>query len=372
MPFLRISGSSPPRSSPKSCENSIGTPYDPVPRFARELRRERKLTRTDLDVLIELLKLTTNFRDSVWVTKAYIAKELGCCPRTVQSSYNRLQANGLIRQHELNGPDPDEPRNRTGWRIYFLWLNPSKASLPGPDRRPSSARKGGGSTAGGGGNFLPLPQEKKEVSSPPGQKVASNSSSKLTQEGTTTTRTREAVESSSSFSSTPLPGHPVDQACLDFRIRDESPSPSVAGRPWQSPLSSQDGPAIDQVLLAALVVRLGALQGCTPPQATTWIGSQLAEHGGHGHDRVLGWLDFLMDPAKAGKVRNWIQYLGATLARKVQQPIPPRAAPPAKPPSELTFNRAKPPEPNAPGVAEGLKGLLRKSKRPIPSAEAAS
>ena len=99
----------------------------------------------DQAVLVELLRWRNQYRHSCWVTKDIIARNLQCSDRTVQRSLRRLEDAGLIRPAVVSPPghpDPDDPRNRTGWRIHFPWLNPNPSPLgPAPDRRTNDRRR---------------------------------------------------------------------------------------------------------------------------------------------------------------------------------------------------------------------------------------
>jgi hypothetical protein len=115
---------------------SLGYPFDPIPREARALLEQGRIPPIDYVVLGELLSFRRAFRDSCWVSKAVLAKRLGITTRTVQRSLRRLGEAGLIRQDWVAVPDPDEERNRTGWRIFFLFIDPHRGPLGAqPDRR---------------------------------------------------------------------------------------------------------------------------------------------------------------------------------------------------------------------------------------------
>lgn len=134
----------------------------PRPRFVDALIRDKKLSRIDGDVLGVLLDRRTYFKDSAWCCKTTIAEELKCSERTVQRSLERLGAQRVIRQAEVGPPgtpDPDEPMNKTGWRIYFLWITKRSDFGPEPDRRP--------------------PDQRTKMSSPPRTKMSSPMETKL-------------------------------------------------------------------------------------------------------------------------------------------------------------------------------------------------
>lgn len=133
--------------------------FDAIPRDPRldEGLRSGRLKPIDLTVLRELLNFRKRTRDSCWCTKETIAGRIGRCPKTVQRSFHRLQAAGLILQIPVETPDPDEPQNRTGWRIVFLWIaDPARREQlgSGPDRRPPGLRRAADQ---GGGPECPPP-----------------------------------------------------------------------------------------------------------------------------------------------------------------------------------------------------------------------
>ena len=121
----------------------LGYPFDPGPKWVKDLIRRRVLSPIDEPVLDILLRFRKRIRDSCWCCKSTIAAELGRSRRTVQRSLSRLATAGLIEQKPIEVPDPDEPRNGTGWRIVFLWLAPDGyVPGPGPDRAGLGVKKG--------------------------------------------------------------------------------------------------------------------------------------------------------------------------------------------------------------------------------------
>lgn len=147
------------REGPKQTARPKGTPvgyrFDPVPAFVSAFLLDRTLKPVDELVLKHLLRFR-RFPHWCWCAKAKLAAEVGRSPRTVQRAFDRLGRAGLIEQRPLAGADPDDPRNRTGWRIVFLWIAP-----PGytPGGGPNRAGKGAGKgrDGGGGETFLSPP-----------------------------------------------------------------------------------------------------------------------------------------------------------------------------------------------------------------------
>ena len=122
-----------------STGNPLGYPFDPIPKRALDLVEQGTISRTDYLVLVELLRFRRVYRGSCWTSKKTIATALGISTKTVQRSYRRLSDAGLIRMAEVAVPDPDEPRNRTGFRIHFLFVDAIRPAGP-EDRRPPAAR----------------------------------------------------------------------------------------------------------------------------------------------------------------------------------------------------------------------------------------
>jgi hypothetical protein len=115
--------------------------FAPIPCFVLDLihqrdeKGRRKILPIDFTVLAILLRYRTRLKNSCWTTVARIAGELDCCERTVQRSLKRLKDAKVIRHVQVaphGEMDPDEPRNRTGWRFYFVWLDDKEAVSPPP------------------------------------------------------------------------------------------------------------------------------------------------------------------------------------------------------------------------------------------------
>ena len=130
-----------------TARNALGYRFDPVPCWVAGLIRERHLKPVDELVLKHLLRFRKRAKDSCWASKATIAAEVGCSTRTVQRAYERLGRHGLIEQKPTATPDPDDSRNRTGWRIVFLWMAPEGYQPgPGPDRPGKAVTRPAGET----------------------------------------------------------------------------------------------------------------------------------------------------------------------------------------------------------------------------------
>lgn len=122
---------------------SLGYKFDPVPQNLLDLVRAGELSPVDSQVLAVLLRFRSRLKFACWCAKSTIAEKVGCSTRTVQRSLGRLAQAGLIAQEVVDVPDPDEPRNRTGWRIVLLWLAPADYKPgPGPSRAGKGSKRG--------------------------------------------------------------------------------------------------------------------------------------------------------------------------------------------------------------------------------------
>jgi len=131
---------------PEPASGRLGYSFDPIPRRIRENPRLKPI---DRDVVAILIGFAVWRRDSCWAAVSGIASRLpamrkgrsgspSACDRTVQRSIDRLKAEGEIRHERVAKPDPDDPRNRTGWRFYFNWIAP----LADPEHLPREVTKG--------------------------------------------------------------------------------------------------------------------------------------------------------------------------------------------------------------------------------------
>ena len=116
--------------------------FDPIP---SAVRGDRRLKPIDHVILAILVTFAIWRRDSCWASVATIAARIPALQpgrsgqataseRTVQRSLGRLISAGYIRRERVANPDPDDPRNRTGWRFYFLFA-PGQATPESPDAR---------------------------------------------------------------------------------------------------------------------------------------------------------------------------------------------------------------------------------------------
>lgn len=119
------------RPSEESADRRLGYIFDPIPRSARDAVAEGRLKAIDLAVLGVMLEFRTRLITSCWITRRVIAKRLNRDEKTIQRSWRRLRNAGFLRLVEIPAPDPDEPRNGTGYRHYFAWM---EAASSGPDR----------------------------------------------------------------------------------------------------------------------------------------------------------------------------------------------------------------------------------------------
>lgn len=222
----------------RAASGPLGYHFDPAPQFLEGLLRDGRINPVDYAVLTQLLRFRNRVKDSCWCSKATVAAKIGRCPRTVQRSLDRLGRAGVIEQRRVATPDPDDPGNRTGWRIVFLWLAPEGYRPgPGPERPGKGSKRGPGETRlsppRGGRSGAPVPTSV----SPPVETPVSPKSDGLNSDG-------ETPPSSSSLraggAAPPNPGPTPDD--------DDGPT------------SSHDGDGTEGMTLAVEAVRerLGA------------------------------------------------------------------------------------------------------------------
>jgi hypothetical protein len=125
------------QAQPRAPRPPLGYEFDPIPRKAVDLVASHVLQPVDVEVLAILLRYRSRLRTSCWTTIGRLAEGIGRSESTIHRSLRRLQSAGLIRHVQIaerGEPDPDEPRNRTGWRFYFAWMDavPSSAVTPTP------------------------------------------------------------------------------------------------------------------------------------------------------------------------------------------------------------------------------------------------
>jgi hypothetical protein len=112
---------------------------DPEPEAA-------KLLPSDVDVLITIMRQRRFRQDVRWCSIARLVELTGLSRRSVQLSIDRLAYWGWVWHEKIDKPDPDDPKNETGWRFNLTWLSdrgcPMKR-VPEPcDGRAKRATKG--------------------------------------------------------------------------------------------------------------------------------------------------------------------------------------------------------------------------------------
>jgi hypothetical protein len=158
---------------------------DPIPRRLRAFIARKALKKIDALVLAELRRWAVRLKHTCWTTKATIAAALGVTRRTVQSSLRRLIRTGWIEQVIVERPDPDDPRNNTGYRYNFLWLTRGYPELPEPPmplfEPPRTHGPASGPACeglGGGRKISPPPSDGASSPAPPPPKKISAAGSK--------------------------------------------------------------------------------------------------------------------------------------------------------------------------------------------------
>src|SRR4051812_30091282 len=115
-----------PDRPPPPGPGKLGFPFRGFPEALHDDYRAGFLKPIDLAVVLEMIRWGSirGRRDSCWTTRKVIAAAIDRDPRTVQSSWARLEQRGWIERLTFDGPghvDPDDPANYTGSRIYFNW-----------------------------------------------------------------------------------------------------------------------------------------------------------------------------------------------------------------------------------------------------------
>jgi hypothetical protein len=93
----------------------------------RAIMRDIRLKPIDHAVVAVLISFAILYRDRCWCTVGCIASRVAgragasVSVRTVQRSIGRLIAAGHIARERVPLPDPEDARNRTGWRFRFLF-----------------------------------------------------------------------------------------------------------------------------------------------------------------------------------------------------------------------------------------------------------
>ncbi len=360
----------------------------PAPRLVDALIKQKKLGRVDKDVLGVLLDFRTHFKDSAWCAKGTIAAALGRSEKTVQRSLERLGKYGIIRQARVASPghpDPDEPRNKTGWRIYFLWITARTDFGPAPDRRAPEGRTKTAPPTGTilsspGGTILSSPPPRATIGPPRGEfSQTEERENKYDDDGIASAKQAAEIDAcmSSSFPDLspsipipipiaipiPIPTTPRPLPRIPLASAVPAATPRVARF---DPMMAAPGPALDLALFSALVARAAALMRVSPEAARETLLGLVLEFGRKA-DRAglkfgLWWLADVMDSGeKRGRkdgnlpVRDWRGYLAAGLRNKLesggmpepsappQRPGPPPAPPPPRAPVAcVSYKPARP------------------------------
>ncbi len=113
-------------------QNKLAYKFDPIPEIALDLVSEGKLTPTEYVVLAAFLRYCPRGATSAWTTIKKIEERTRLNERTIQRALKKLGegCHGLIVRAEVAKPDPDDPRNRTGYRYHFRFPGRQKRVTP--------------------------------------------------------------------------------------------------------------------------------------------------------------------------------------------------------------------------------------------------
>lgn len=245
-----------PAPSPRAVRGRLGYLFDPVPQAladairdhsalpvpppeadpekekARHRMLDDRLRPLDAQVMIHLLRYRLRIRHSCWSTNRVIAGKVGCAVRSVQGSIRRLDRHGFIERVPVPIPDPDEPANRTGYRIVFLWLTPDGYKSDAVvDRRPPAERKVWTRIAPEGmqPDASPLPLTDPSVASAPMQLAASMPMQPIaSKERASASNFSDGAETEKNNNDLPNPGIP---AIAEKVSPSSRPLPSGTGGP---------------------------------------------------------------------------------------------------------------------------------------------
>jgi len=275
---------------PEPASGRLGYSFDPIPRRIRENPRLKPI---DRDVVAILIGFAVWRRDSCWAAVSGIASRLpamrkgrsgspSACDRTVQRSIDRLKAEGEIRHERVAKPDPDDPRNRTGWRFYFNWIAPPAD----PGRPPREVTKGPGEVTKRGG----------EVTKESGDSLVTQERLEVLEQDSTTFNVAalapggEEAPGPASIPTNRLPG--PDASSLEATPATADRPPTEAEDSWFRARRGYDAPGLAVKLRSLLldyrvVLRLGdgdvvawepyAGFRAFPPEAAYWM-ARLGPH----------------------------------------------------------------------------------------------
>ncbi len=246
----------------------IGYRFDAVPEALHDEVKAGWLKPIDLAVVVEMIRWGSKRgrRDSCWTTRKVIADAIDRDPRTVQSSWSRLEARGWIDRETFGGdgrPDPDDPANYTGSRIVFNWASgrtrPARdpAEVPPARRNRGRPRKG---SQGRGEKFISPPREAISETpeppppetwiSPPGEKLVSPK-----EEASISNPDRKTSDDVLALAAQEDPQEPP-MGTVGFAVEPSSPAPSEpSGSPPPRRTLASRRPGFSTWELAEMVCR---------------------------------------------------------------------------------------------------------------------
>lgn len=139
----------------KSPDRRVGYPFAAIP--AELIGRIKP---GPLQLLSRLLCLRQPSGPWCWASNARLAEWLGISDRQIREQGKQLIKAGVVARHRVPNPDPDDPRNQTGWRWEFTGLSQidaegkktSSVQACGKEENfPSVSMQGGRKTVGAEG-----------------------------------------------------------------------------------------------------------------------------------------------------------------------------------------------------------------------------
>src|SRR5262245_1338679 len=125
---MKCTGSARSGQDQSSTKPGVGYRFIPTPALARNLCVSKRIKPDDVFLLNVLLQLRRGLTGSCWTTVGYLERRLGWSESKVHRTLARLRKAGLIRHERVSKVDPDDPANKTGWRIYFHFIGGSEGA----------------------------------------------------------------------------------------------------------------------------------------------------------------------------------------------------------------------------------------------------
>ena len=149
----------PPPDEPRDPDKLKTVAFDAIPSAFHADIADRRMPASASMILgvmlwLAFLRKEKGYGDgkSCWATNKAVGVRTGLCDRQVRNVRRAIIASGWLRRDDQVGPsDPIDPKNRTGERWYFPWLETGQI----PERQPMAPKPKRGRPKGGGNAFPP-------------------------------------------------------------------------------------------------------------------------------------------------------------------------------------------------------------------------